>query len=164
MNVTSSSVCLQPRTPIAVLHVAEGVKGDEVTLTLNESTISYETCTATPLRDSNVNVPCPDFEGTTEQREQLQRLLNQHRNVFATDDNDFGYTYRVQHRIPVKHDIPVAQPYRPIPPRQFDDVRDHIQCLLAKKIIVESPVLTQHQSFSCGRRMGRYGYVSTIGV
>ena len=138
MNVTSSSVCLQPRTPIAVLHVAEGVKGDEVTLTLNESTISYETCTATPLRDSNVNVPCPDFEGTTEQREQLQRLLNQHRNVFATDDNDFGHTYRVQHRIPVKHDIPVAQPYRPIPPRQFDDVRDHIQCLLAKKIIVES--------------------------
>ena len=101
-------------------------------------TISYETCTATPLRDSNVNVPCPDFEGTTEQREQLQRLLNQHRNVFATDDNDLGYTDRVQHRIPVKDDIPVAQPYRPIPPRQFDEVRDHIQGLLAKKIIVES--------------------------
>ena len=138
VNVTSSSVCLQPRTPIAVLHVAEGVKGDEVTLTLNESTISYETCTATPLRDSNVNVPCPDFEGTTEQREQLQRLLNQHRNVFATDDNDLGYTDRVQHRIPVKDDIPVAQPYRPIPPRHFDEVRDHIQGLLAKKIIVES--------------------------
>ena len=38
VNVTSSSVCLQPRTPIAVLHVAEGVKGDEVTLTLNEFT------------------------------------------------------------------------------------------------------------------------------
>ena len=83
-------------------------------------------------------MPCPDFEGTTEHREQLQRLLNQHRNMFATDDNDLGYTDRVQHRIPVKYDIPVAHSYRPIPPRHFDEVRDHIQSLLAKKIIVDS--------------------------
>ena len=83
-------------------------------------------------------MPCPDFEGTTEQREQLPFLLNRHRNVFASDDNDLGYTDRVQHRIPVKDDIPVAQPYRTIPPRHFDEVREHIQGLLAKKIIVES--------------------------
>ena len=138
VNVTSASVCLQPRTPIAMLHVAESVKGDEISVTLNESTISYETCTTTPLRDSNVNVPCPDFEGTTEHREQLQFLLNRHRNVFASDVNDLGYTDRVQHRIPVKDDIPVAQPYITIAPRHFDEVREHIQGLLAKKIIVES--------------------------
>ena len=45
VNVTSASVCLQPRTPIAMLHVAESVNGDEISVTLNESTISYETCT-----------------------------------------------------------------------------------------------------------------------
>ena len=97
----------------------------EVTLTIGTQT----------LTDIMVLV---DFEGTTEQREQLQFLLNRHRNVFASDDNDLGYTYRVQHRIPVKDDIPVAQPYRTIPPRHFDEVREHIQGLLAKKIIVES--------------------------
>ena len=137
VNVTSLSVCLKLRTPVPVLRATDGVKGDEVSLTVNEHTIAYETDT-TQLSDCNVNVPCPDFDGTIEEREQLQNLLNRHRHAFVTDDNDLGYTDRVQHHITVKDDTPVAQPYRTNPPRHFDEVRDHIRGLLAKKIIVES--------------------------
>ena len=61
-------MCLKPRKPVAVLHATGGVKGDEVSLTVNEHTIAYETGT-TQLSDCNVNVSCPDFYGTIEERE-----------------------------------------------------------------------------------------------
>ena len=148
VNVMSLSVYLKPRTPIAVLHATDSVKGDEVSLTVNEHTVAYETDT-TRLSDCNVDVPCPDFDGTIEEREQLQNLLNRHRHVFATDYNDLGYTDRVQHHITVKDDTPVAQPYRIIPPRHFDDVRDHIRAggCWQRRSSLRAIVPTEHQLF-----------------
>ena len=48
---------------------------------------------------------------------------------------DLGYTEAVKHRIPVTSEVPIAQPYRRIPPSQFEDVRQHIQELADKGVI-----------------------------
>ncbi|KAK3732142.1 hypothetical protein RRG08_026524 [Elysia crispata] len=47
---------------------------------------------------------------------------------------ELGYTEAVKHRIPVTSEVPIAQPYRRIPPSQFEDVRQHIQELADKGV------------------------------
>ncbi|CAG2184615.1 unnamed protein product [Mytilus edulis] len=44
----------------------------------------------------------------------------------------------MQHQIKLSDDKPVAQPYRRIPPSQYEEVKTHIKDLLAKNIIKES--------------------------
>ncbi|CAC5373744.1 unnamed protein product [Mytilus coruscus] len=44
----------------------------------------------------------------------------------------------MQHQIKLSDDKPVAQPYRRIPPSQYEEVKAHIKDLLAKNIIKES--------------------------
>ena len=44
----------------------------------------------------------------------------------------------MKHQIPVTSDVPVTQPYRRIPPSQFEDVRQHIQELADKGVIRSS--------------------------
>ena len=61
----------------------------------------------------------------------------------------FTYSYRssllrvhctevVKHRIKTEDAIPVTQPYRRIPPNQYQEVKEHIQKLLDSSIIRES--------------------------
>ncbi|KAK3518538.1 hypothetical protein QTP70_001500 [Hemibagrus guttatus] len=60
--------------------------------------------------------------GTPEQQMELRALLMKYEDVFAICDEDLGHTDRVKHEIPVIDDIPVSQPYRRIPPNQFEEV------------------------------------------
>uniref|UniRef100_A0A8P4GKR5 Gypsy retrotransposon integrase-like protein 1 n=1 Tax=Dicentrarchus labrax TaxID=13489 RepID=A0A8P4GKR5_DICLA len=59
-------------------------------------------------------------------------------DVFAAQDEDLGYTDQVKHEIPVVDESPVSQPYRRIPPNQYQEVREHISELLRKGVIQES--------------------------
>lgn len=76
--------------------------------------------------------------GNTEQHTQLALLLEKYSFVFATEDEDLGYTDKVQHEIHLTDDMPVTQPYRRIPPTQYSEVREHIGKLLKKRVIRES--------------------------
>lgn len=57
--------------------------------------------------------------------------------MFATEDEDLGYTDKVQHEIHLTDDIPVTQAYRRIPPTQYSEVREHIGKLLKMGVIQE---------------------------
>ncbi|GFN74261.1 Pol polyprotein, partial [Plakobranchus ocellatus] len=72
------------------------------------------------------------------EREALDKLLKQNRDVFACKDDELGCTDLLKHRIILTSDIPVAQPYRRIPPSQLQEVRDHLDDLLTREIIVPS--------------------------
>lgn len=72
------------------------------------------------------------------EKQKIRHLMEKHRNVFISDDLDLGYTTKTQHRIQLSDDQPIAQPYRRIPPSQFEEVKNHIQDLLHKGIIKES--------------------------
>lgn len=49
-----------------------------------------------------------------------------------------GYTITVTHKINTSDCKPVAIPYRRLPPNQYQEIKDHIQSLLDKKIITKS--------------------------
>ena len=57
---------------------------------------------------------------------------------WKTASTYIGYTETYKHRIPTTDDIPVSQPFRRIPPTQYQEVKDHIQKLLQDDIIQES--------------------------
>ncbi len=76
--------------------------------------------------------------GTPEQQAELTVLLKKYADVFAASEDDLGYTDKVKHEIPLVDDMPVSQPYRRIPPTQFEEVREHISKLMRKGVIHES--------------------------
>ena len=65
-------------------------------------------------------------------------LFYRYRDVFSKDDNDVGFTTTVKHTIRLQDDKPIVQPYRRIPPTQYEEVKNHIKKLLENKIIRES--------------------------
>lgn len=76
--------------------------------------------------------------GNPEEQAMLGALILKYADVFAVHDEDLGYTDRVKHEIHLTDDTPVAQPYRRIPPTQFEEVKEHISGLLRKGVIQES--------------------------
>lgn len=58
--------------------------------------------------------------------------------MFAVCDEDLGFPDQVEHEIPLVDETPVSQPYRRIPPNQYQEVREHISVLLRKGVIQES--------------------------
>ncbi|XP_033124999.1 uncharacterized protein LOC117123250 [Anneissia japonica] len=75
---------------------------------------------------------------TPKQHGQLKCLLTRYKDVFSTHDQDFGYTDTITHRIDTGTDKPIRQRHRPLPPSQYQAVRDHIRDLLEKDIVRES--------------------------
>ena len=65
------------------------------------------------------HVPCPHVDGTSSQWKRLQELLTKHAAGFIKDKQDLGYTEAVHHRLRTAGSIPVAQPYRRLPPHQL---------------------------------------------
>ena len=72
------------------------------------------------------------------EREAVERLLVQNRDVFSTSSLDVGSTSTVLHEIPLIDPSPFRLPYRRIPPSQFQEVRTHIEELKASGIIEPS--------------------------
>ena len=75
---------------------------------------------------------------TGSHRVDLRHLLAEHNDLFAWSEMDLGYTDKVHHRIPVTTDVPVSQPYRRLPPKQFEEVRQHLKSLMERGVIRES--------------------------
>ena len=76
--------------------------------------------------------------GTPEQKERLVQILARFPDAISEGDLELGFTEQETHRIRTTDEVPVAQGHRPISPRDFHDVRKHIQELLAKGIIIPS--------------------------
>lgn len=66
---------------------------------------------------------------------QLNQLLKKHCYVFSQDDTDYGYTTTVKHCIPTNDAHPIK---RCIPPHIFQEVKRHVQDLVAQGVLKES--------------------------
>ncbi|GFN82819.1 Pol polyprotein [Plakobranchus ocellatus] len=73
-----------------------------------------------------------------EEKTALHSFLLRNLDIFSWTTLDLGYINAVKHNISVLADTPIAQPYRRIPPSQFEDVRQHIQELANKGTIKPS--------------------------
>ena len=107
------------------------LSANKARVVLQEETITEPTSRECPVDLSHVTC-------TPEQKRDLENLLTKHANVFAKNDNDLGSTDTYTHKIPTIDEVPVTQPYRRIPPSQYQEVKEHIQKLLDAGIIKES--------------------------
>ena len=104
----------------------------EIMITMSEEMYSSE------LKDNPIQDDLSGFDGTEDQFGRINSLLHKHRDMFATGQLDLGDTSTVTHRIITKTDEPVTQPFRCIPPNQFDEVKQDIRDLLQADIVQES--------------------------
>ena len=70
-----------------------------------------------------------------DQRDELVNLLKKHREIFSVSDTDIGICNKIKHRIDLLTDIPFKQRHRRIPPSMIEEVRQHIEQLLAAGVI-----------------------------
>ncbi|CAB3988844.1 Hypothetical predicted protein [Paramuricea clavata] len=108
-NLTNDDLWIQPRTRIGVLHAVSNIESG---VEFKRVSINEEMVT---VQDSE-NISIPD----------------------VVSDDDIGYTETVKHKIRTDDDIQVTQPYRRIPPNQYQEVKKHIQKLLDSSVIRES--------------------------
>ena len=141
-NITDEDVWLQPHTRIGVLHEINNVMDTKNTVDFKRVSVNEEMVfvrESTTEEDQTQPLAYPidlsAVECTPEQREKLETLFQKHASVFTENENDLGYTETVKHKIPTIDQVPVAQPYRRIPPNQFQEAKDHIRKLLDGGII-----------------------------
>ena len=82
-----------------------------------------------------------DFEDSSipnEWKERLKQKLSERPNVFSTEEWDVGLARGVEHHIRLNDDTPFRERSRRIAPADLEDLRRHLQGLLAAGIIKES--------------------------
>lgn len=75
---------------------------------------------------------------TEEENTQLNELLQKHLDIFSKDDTDIGTCDKIKHRIDLVDDVPFKQKHRRIPPAMVEEVRQHLEQLLASGVIQKS--------------------------
>ena len=149
VNFSPEDVYLEPRTRVGVMHHVMGINSDESGLNFYQGSSNEvhirpadKAVHGGEGRNQGKQVSIPvdlsDIECSIKEKDQLSKLLQNHAHLFVDDDDDLGYTDRVKHQIHTVNDVPVNQPYRRIPPSEYQSVKNHIQKLLDKQIIRES--------------------------
>ena len=133
LNVTDRDILLPGHTPVAFLQSITEIASDSCVLNTyqNSQLASHE-------QPADDEFPCPNFDGTTAQRRQLMELLKRHKGVFSKGDDDLGFCDIVRHQIKTTDENPINQAYRSIPPRHYEEVKQHLHKLLNAGVIKES--------------------------
>ncbi|KAK3517143.1 hypothetical protein QTP86_019142, partial [Hemibagrus guttatus] len=144
VNLSQEDVWLPPNVQLGVLTPCQCVESDVCEVRFHSISADHEEVSV-DQRDKPESDNSPrnllsklHIGGTPEQQARLCGLLTKYADVFAVCDEDLGYSDRVKHEIHLTDDAPVAQPYRRIPPTQFEEVKEHISGLLRKGVIQES--------------------------
>uniref|UniRef100_A0A672FZX6 Gypsy retrotransposon integrase-like protein 1 n=1 Tax=Salarias fasciatus TaxID=181472 RepID=A0A672FZX6_SALFA len=144
INLTQEDIWLPPKTRVGTLSHCESVENEPFQVKFQRISADHEEVTVSQREGQKSNggmkswLDQLDLGGTPEQQVELSELLRKYEDVFAVHDEDLGFTDRVKHEIPVVDETPVSQPYRRIPPNQYQEVREHISELLRKEVIQES--------------------------
>ena len=76
-----------------------------------------------------------DFHGTAAENIEAERIFREYANGFTREREELGCASTMYHRIHTEDDLPVSQHHRHIPPKQFEEVKEHLQDLLEKGVI-----------------------------
>jgi hypothetical protein len=88
-----------------------------------------------------------------EQREIAVNTILEFEDIFSRHEEDVGLYSHVKHRIDLSNPEPFKQRHRPIPPSMLDEVRSHIQQLLAGGIIRRSSSPWSYQELDDGEQV-----------
>ena len=75
---------------------------------------------------------------SSEEKEQVVRLVQKHDQTFSKGQFDVGYCDRVPHKIDTVDNRPISEPYRRISPHCVQEVKDLIQNELDQGIMRQS--------------------------
>ena len=124
-NLTTNPIVIQPRTILCELQ--QVTVTDEVFDKIKDTDIHEEVL-------DNLNIDEAELLDA-DQREKLVNLLKKHKEIFSVSDTDIGICNKIKHRIDLLTDIPFKQRHRRIPPSMIEEVRQHIEQLLAAGVI-----------------------------
>ena len=91
-----------------------------------------------PEVKETVRVPIMTEGLTAAQVDKVEQLVQQWADVFSQHDLDLGHTTLLKHRIRLNDDIPFKERHRRIPPHMVDEVKAHIEEMLALGVIRKS--------------------------
>ncbi|KAI3359260.1 hypothetical protein L3Q82_002779 [Scortum barcoo] len=138
-------VWLCPRTRIGIISSAELVESVQTCevkfhrISADVEQVSVDTKDESFHSKAQSVLDKLDIGGTDNERTALCASLAKYIDVFTDDDDDnLRSTDKVKHEIKLVDDVPVTQPYRRIPPNQYEEVQEQISKLLKKGIIQES--------------------------
>lgn len=141
-NVGCSEVWLSPRRAVGTVQVVRATPVSTMSVIVEPA---WEECSAIVsmqevISGPDVQLPAlPDFEGLSpQQRSRAKALFAKYDHIFSKGDGDLGCTSLIAHEIPLIDNTPVRQPYRRIPPSQYETVKEHIQQVLQSQVIRES--------------------------
>lgn len=131
-NVTTRTVAVPPRAVLCELQPVQ----------ILNTMIPEDSTSNSDLKNIYDKIKIsPDV--TEEEEHQCKDLVSEYPDIFSTSSTDIGTTDKVKHRIELYDTTPFKQKYRRIPPAMIDEVRTHIQELLASGVIRAS-----HSPFS----------------
>ena len=137
VNTGREDVWLQPRTRIGVYQTVVHVRDEDNVcfqrVSVNEEVVTQQSSRPAPVVGSHEGIGSGMKIGphcTTAQVERLQEVISRNAQAFARDEDDLGYTDLARHSIRTVTDVPVRQPFRRIPPTQYQEVKEHISGLL----------------------------------
>lgn len=145
INATCSAVTLGKKMLIGTLSPVTEVRGVNPAHSYTVSVSSTELVVERDVEQrSQQEVPewvkKVDIPDNLDQecRSRLIQMLRKYPQVFSQHDGDLGHTTTITHRINTTTDTPVKLPYRPIPPAQIEEVKNHLKQLLDTGVIRES--------------------------
>ena len=139
INVGKEDLLLRGHTPFGTIHRARHVVTQELDFEESEDGTTIQ-CRRVEVQSKDEEEPVlkrEDVDCSEEEFVQLRDLLSEFSDTISKHDLDLGFTDKVKHRI-IDDDVPVAQPFRRIPPGQMEEVKLHIQDLLEKDVIQPS--------------------------
>jgi len=129
-NLTTRPIIIPAR---AVLCEIQPVNIEEIMY--NDELHNSSEPESSPLLEK-LKIPSLDLK--LEEIQRLKQLISQYEDIFSVGDDDIGHNHDVKHRIDLTDDAPFKQRHRRIPPAMIDEVRSHLQQLLAAGVIRKS--------------------------
>ena len=133
-NVTTRTVTVPPHAVICNLQPVES---------LNSMTLVSEALHQIPDKQSILDKVKLSSAATQKKEKRCKDLITEFSDVFSINSTDIGTTHKVKHRIEMHDTRPFKQMYRRIHSAMIEEVRTHIQEILASGVIRAS-----HSSFS----------------
>ena len=124
-NLSTHTVTLNPKTVLCEVQ--------PVTITTLEQT------SASNQQDSLLSqVDLKSENLSKEQQVNGKKLIHEFEDIFSKNEEEVGFCSRVRHRIDLHNYEPFKQRHRMITPSMLDEVRSHLQQLLASGVIRRS--------------------------
>ncbi|CAG2234451.1 unnamed protein product [Mytilus edulis] len=130
-NIGDDDIWLAPRTRVGILlkgdvenhdkgHVEFIRTGHTEEIYIHD--IAY--CAETGVNLSKIEdfeMPVDISHLSTSKQRSNKTLFYNYSDIFSKSDTDVGYTKTVKHKIRTVDDVPIVQPYRRIPPNQYEE-------------------------------------------